>query len=236
MISSDTDTMRHITTVILDLDDTLWDLPLVISHAEQVIYAWFSEEYPRINERFSIADLRRLRENIALEHPTQDHDLIFLREQTYRRLAQMCGYDESLYAEAVAVFQRARNEVTLYTDVEPALRSLSGSHRLLALTNGNADLSAIGLEVFFDGIYTARDLGCAKPDPKVFLAVCKHAGVEPGEVLHVGDDPRNDVDAPRAMGMAAVWVNRRDRVWPADLELPVHEISDLTPLAVMLNS
>ena len=218
MISSDTDTMRHITTVILDLDDTLWDLPLVISHAEQVIYAWFSEEYQRINERFSIADLRRLRENIALEHPTQDHDLIFLREQTYRRLAQMCGYDESLYAEAVAVFQRARNEVTLYTDVEPALRSLSGSHRLLALTNGNADL------------------GWAKPDPKVFLAVCKHAGVEPGEVLHVGDDPRNDVDAPRAMGMAAVWVNRRDRVWPADLELPVHEISDLTPLAVMLNS
>ena len=79
MISSDTDTMRHITTVILDLDDTLWDLPLVISHAEQVIYAWFSEEYPRINERFSIADLRGLRENIALEHPTQDHDLIFSR-------------------------------------------------------------------------------------------------------------------------------------------------------------
>ncbi|MFT4591989.1 MAG: putative HAD superfamily phosphohydrolase YqeG, partial [Gammaproteobacteria bacterium] len=61
MVTSDTETMRHITTVILDLDDTLWDLPLVISHAEQSIYAWFSEHYPRINERFSIADLRRLR-------------------------------------------------------------------------------------------------------------------------------------------------------------------------------
>ena len=236
MITSDTEMMRHITTVILDLDDTLWDLPLVIGHAEEAIYAWFSEKYPRIKERFSIIDLRRLRENIALEYPAQGHDLIFLREQTYRRLAQMCGYDESLCEEAVAVFQRARNEVILYADVQPALRSLSQSHRLLALTNGNADLSAIGLEEFFDGVYTARDLGWAKPDPKVFLAVCKHAGVEPKEVLHAGDDPLNDIEAPRAMGMVTVWVNRRDRVWPADLEPPVHEVSDLTHLAVMLNS
>ena len=164
------------------------------------------------------------------------HDLKFLREQTYKLLASECGYPEYLCKQAFAVFQQARNEVILYPDVEPTLHALGRNYRLLALSNGNADLMAIGLDVHFAGIYGARELGCAKPDPQVFLSVCEHAGIVPAEALHVGDDPYNDVAAPQAIGMAGVWVNRRGQLWPDDLAQPLYEISELSPLAVMLNS
>jgi putative hydrolase of the HAD superfamily len=228
--------MRHITTIIFDLDDTLWDLPQVIGHAENTIYEWFERHYPAITRRFDREDLRRLRNDIGAEFPEMRHDLMFLREQTYRRIAAECGYSESLYKEAFEVFQQARNEVVLYPDVAAALHTLGSNYRLLALSNGNADLVAIGLDSHFDGIYGARELGRAKPDPQVFLAVCEHAGIATGEALHVGDDPYNDVAAPGLVGMDTVWVNRRGRAWPADLAAPRYEISDLSPLAVMLSS
>jgi FMN phosphatase YigB (HAD superfamily) len=56
------------------------------------------------------------------------------------------------------------------------------------------------------------------------------------EALHVGDDPYNDVAAPRSVGMDSVWVNRRAQSWPEDLAAPLYEISELGPLAVMLNA
>jgi putative hydrolase of the HAD superfamily len=164
------------------------------------------------------------------------HDLKFLREQTYKRVASQCGYPQALYKQAVEVFQQARNEVVLFPDVEPTLHTLGQTYRLLALSNGNADLTSIGLDSHFTGIYGARELGRAKPDPQVFLSVCEHAGIVPEEALHVGDDPYNDIAAPGTVGMAGVWVNRHGRPWPDDLAAPCYEISDLSHLTVMLNS
>ena len=83
--------MRHITTIIFDLDDTLWDLPQVIAHAENTMYAWFAQHYPAITQRFDREALRRLRNEIGKEFPAMGHDLMFLREQTYKRLALECG-------------------------------------------------------------------------------------------------------------------------------------------------
>ncbi len=226
--------MQHITTVILDLDDTLWDLPAVITHAENTIYAWFAANYPKVTQQFSTAQLRQLRVDVALEFPEMGHDLMFLREQTYLKVAAICGYPESLCAEAFAVFQTARNEVTLFDDVEPVLSILSGTHRMVALSNGNADLHEVGLAGYFSAIYSARDMGCAKPDPGIFYAVCGRLDVQPAEVLHVGDDPYNDIHAPRQIGMNAVWVNRRAQLWPDDIPPPEFEISDLVQLGSML--
>lgn len=53
-------------------------------------------------------------------------------------------------------------------------------------------------------------VGYRKPHPKIFEDIMEQLGVEPEEVLYVGDDALNDVAPARAMGMVSVWFNHED--------------------------
>jgi len=219
--------LNHFEAICIDLDDTLWDLPPVIRRAEEVVYAWMERHFPAVTRRYSPAAVRALRQQVAAEYPERRHDLSFLRLQAFTLLAQRAGCPVEMASQAFEVFQQARNQVTLFDDVEPALRRLACSHRLLALTNGNADLHAIGLADYFERVFTARALGVAKPDPQVFRLVCRAVGLSPGAVLHVGNDPEDDIEAARIGGMGTAWVNRRGLHWPGAFARPDHEIADL---------
>jgi putative hydrolase of the HAD superfamily len=70
-------------------------------------------------------------------------------------------------------------------------------------------------------------VGAAKPDPALFHQALRLAGAEPGEAIHLGDDPWLDVAAAQALGLTAVWVNRFGRTWPEDLAPPQVEVTDL---------
>jgi putative hydrolase of the HAD superfamily len=132
------------------------------------------------------------------------------------------------------VFFAVRNDVEVFADVRPALERLRLKYRLLALTNGNADLVAIGLDGFFETCLSARDAGVAKPDRRIFAALLQRVGLAPGQVAYVGDDPVVDVEGARRAGLGAVWMDRFARPWPMDLEPPAHHVRDFDELAGLL--
>ncbi len=132
--------------------------------------------------------------------------------------------------EAFEIFFRERNRVTLYEDVRPALMHLRSKYRLFALSNGNADLARCGLAGLFDGHITASGVGAAKPDARIFARLLRDAGVEPIEVLHIGDDPLADVIGATRAGMQAVWLNREARQWPSQFASPLRTISTLAEI------
>ena len=59
-----------------------------------------------------------------------------------------------------------------------------------------------------DRIYVSSDVGLGKFSGRLFCHVLEKERVDPGEVLHVGDRLLNDVLAPRALGLRAVWYRR----------------------------
>jgi putative hydrolase of the HAD superfamily len=226
-------TLRHVRALIFDLDDTLWPVAPVIRRAEERLLGWLAAHYPRIVERHDLRSMRELRARMALEHPRMRHDFTFLRLAALRAHAREAGYPESLAEEAFAVFYRARNEVQLYGDVLPTLARLHGRVRLLALSNGNADLVAIGLGGLFERALAAREAGVLKPDPRIFHQLLQRAGLAPGEVAHVGDDPDADVQGARGAGLEPVWVNREGAEWAHASPPPVltiRTLQDLPPL------
>jgi len=82
------------------------------------------------------------------------------------------------------------------------------------LTNGTtgqqtAKLSAVGLDGLLGAVFTAEELGAAKPDPRTYLTVCAELGVTPASTAHVGDLYDLDVTAPRAAGLHAVYLDRQ---------------------------
>jgi FMN hydrolase / 5-amino-6-(5-phospho-D-ribitylamino)uracil phosphatase len=206
--------MREVQAVIFDLDDTLWEVGPVIVRAEHAMLGFLAARYPRVLEMHTLDSMRDVRARMALEHPSMRHDFTWLRLESLRHHAREAGYPETLAEEAFAVFYRARNEVVLFDDVRPALEWLRGRFRLFAVSNGNADLAAIGLGGHFELALTAREAGVLKPDPRIFALLLERAGLEPRRALHVGDDALADVEGARRAGVTPVWLNRRGGRWP----------------------
>jgi putative hydrolase of the HAD superfamily len=178
--------------------------------------------------------MRALRVQVALEYPAMQHDFTWLRLETLRRHARDAGYPEAMADEAFEVFFRARNEVVLYDDVRPALERLLGVYRLFAISNGNANLRAIGLDHYFEATLAAREAGMLKPDPRIFEILLDRAGLRAHEAAHVGDDPHADVEGARAAGLLPVWLNRQRAAWALESSAPAVEITSLHELPAAL--
>lgn len=223
-----------IRAVCFDLDNTLWDVWPVIRRAEKVMFDFLTERYPRSVAGMTIEAMRDARAKLSLDYPHMAHDFSFLRRQALREQAAASGYPEAMSDEAFQVFMEARNEVELYAEVRPALELLRQRYRLFTASNGNADLGRIGLAPLFEKSIAAREVGVLKPDPVVYLKVLEGTGLEPSEMLFVGDDPELDVEGARRVGMPTVWINRTEAVWPEGLEPATHSMTSLTQLTDLL--
>jgi putative hydrolase of the HAD superfamily len=227
--------MHRIRAICFDLDNTLWDVWPVILRAEQDMYAFLQDRYPRIAARYSVEALRAERERVVADEPQMRHDFTYLRKVSLQRCATAVGYREPVAEEAFAVFFRARNAVTPYKEVPQALTKLSQKYRLFTLTNGNADLSAIGLDHHFEARFAARDVGALKPAPTAFNHVLERTGLAAAQILFVGDDPVADVQGARAVGMQPVWVNRTGAMWSVEFGVQPTTVTHLEELDALLS-
>lgn len=225
--------MRAIT---LDLDDTLWPFAPIGERIETALHDWFEAHSPRTAERFPIAEMRALRERVMVEFPQLAHDLGLLRRLTIERALRESGDDPELASAAYAIFFRERNRVAFFPDALDGLRRIAANLPVAALTNGNADLAAIGIDAHFRFALTAREYGAPKPDAGFFLEACQRLGFPPGEVLHVGDDPHVDILGAARAGLRTCWIDRGLHVWPGALPAADLRVTTLTELADWLDS
>jgi len=103
-----------------------------------------------------------------------------------------------------------------YPDVEPALRALrEAGIRLVIASNWDCSLpdwlGPTGLLGLVDGVVTSADAGEPKPRAAVFRLALELAGAEPGEAVHVGDSPENDVEGARRAGIRPLLLAREGR-------------------------
>ncbi len=220
--------------ICFDLDNTLWDVWPVIMRAEQKMYDFLAQRYPRVVASMTIEMMRSAREQTAAAHPQMRHDFTFLRKQTLREHAREFGYAEAMVEEAFDAFIQARNEVELYADVLPSLEKLRERYRLFTASNGNADLGRIGIAHFFERTIAARHVGALKPDPAIFHKVIEGTDLQAHEVVYVGDDPQLDVEGARGAGMQAIWIDRQGGEWPPQIVPAAHTVRSLTELEELL--
>jgi FMN hydrolase / 5-amino-6-(5-phospho-D-ribitylamino)uracil phosphatase len=220
--------------ICFDLDNTLWDVWPVIVRAEQKMYDFLAQRYPRVVAGMTVEMMRAAREQTAAAHPQMRHDFTFLRKQTLREHAREFGYAEAMVEEAFEAFIRARNEVDLYPDVLPALDRLAARYRLFTASNGNADLGRIGIAHFFERTVAARHVGALKPDPAIFHKVIEGTDLQAHEVVYVGDDPLLDVEGARGAGMQAIWIDRQGGEWPPQIAPASYTVRSLTELVELL--
>jgi putative hydrolase of the HAD superfamily len=122
-----------------------------------------------------------------------------------------------------------------YPDATPALKVLrSRGIAIVVVSNWDHSLherlAETGLAPLVDGAVASAELGHAKPERAIFERALELAGAGPGEALHAGDSPREDVEGALAAGLRAVLVARDGR--PAGAGVPViASLAELPPYA-----
>jgi HAD superfamily hydrolase (TIGR01549 family) len=229
--------LNKVTILAFDLDDTLWPCMPVIQHAEETLYAWLDQYYPRITVNYNPQQLVDLRKEFTAQDKKYSVDLSMMRYEFLKKLATDNQYDMSEVADkGFDVFYNARQQVNFYDDVFPALERLSSKYRLGAITNGNANVEKVGLGHLMEHTISAIDLQIAKPDKRIYHALADRFDVPTEQILYIGDHPEYDVIGPQVAGLRAAWINREGHQWPQSLPLPKYQITNLFELEVLLEA
>jgi len=110
-----------------------------------------------------------------------------------------------------------------------ALTSLQG-YELGIISNFTGNLEVIlrefALRELFATVTESFYEGCAKPDPRIFLSAL--GGRDPRHCLYIGDNPRNDIEPARALGMTTVLIHPAGKREECGATFYVEDLRDLS--------
>jgi HAD superfamily hydrolase (TIGR01549 family) len=227
--------LQSIKVLSFDLDDTLWPCFPTILRAESLLYQWLIDHVPEITQRYDSDQLREKRLSLITSNPELAHDLSLLRIKSFELLADEFALPRDWIDPAFDIFYEARQQITLFEDVKPVLDELKKNYRLVSLTNGNADATKTGIDHWFDFTLNSATVGKLKSEPDIYRQVQQLANIDAAQMVHVGDDPLNDVVGAQSAGVFAIWLNRKQQSWGLDSCEPDAVISSLHELPQLLS-
>jgi putative hydrolase of the HAD superfamily len=219
--------------VLIDLDDTLFDH----AHSSGVALRAVYDAYPALaGVPFATfqADHAELLEALHLEVLRGLRTIDAAREERFRLLLAHYTVNGSA-AEAAALYR-----ATYLTDYRPVpgaaalLTWLRGRVAVAVVTNNaqaeqEAKLERLGMTKLIDALVVSETVGAAKPDPAIFAVALHQLGAAATQAVMLGDSWAADVRGAHAVGMRAIWLNRRRR--PRPDTTPAAELTSLEPLA-----
>ena len=123
-------------------------------------------------------------------------------------------------AEAVDPFKHAFRAAwgtthTLVPEAKEMLDRLQGKgYRLFAASNSfghlqRSRLEKAGILAYFEDTYISMDIGYDKPDIRFYQEALHRCGLQPHEVLMIGDSMTTDIEGAQNAGMDALFFDRR---------------------------
>ena len=129
-------------------------------------------------------------------------------------------YDIQRIEEDTEVFKHAFRAAwgrthTLVPGARETIETLRArGYRLFAASNSFGHLQRNRLELagllpFFEDTYISMDLGYDKPDRRFYEEALRRCGLEPEEVLMIGDSMTTDILGAQAAGLDTIFFSRR---------------------------
>jgi phosphoglycolate phosphatase len=160
--------------------------------------------------------INRMRGDLALAPIGQDQVALMVGKGSEHLIRRVLGLDydaarvEARFGQAMAAYQQHYLGINgqhsaLYQNVIAGLDDMRAQGlRLACVTNkpiafATPLLEQKGLSGYFDVVYGGDSLPRKKPDPMPMLQVCSDFGLQPHEVVAIGDSS-NDAEAARAAG------------------------------------
>ncbi len=170
---------------------------------------------------FQVA-INRMRDELGLAPLSVETVVSFVGKGSENLMRRVLTVDfdadkaEQLYEQALESYKRHYEAInglhsSVYDGVSEGLAAMKTSGlRLACVTNkpvafARVLLDKTGLAGYFEVIYGGDSLPAKKPDPLPMLTVCRDFGLEPSQVVAIGDSS-NDAEAARAAGCRSLTV------------------------------
>ena len=156
-----------------------------------------------------------------------------LQEWIFARILRRFGVagDPAPYVD---LFFQVTTRATLYPEALGVLNALSPVRAAIVSNADREHLAAWNFDLPVQAIVISEAVRAYKPSRVMFQRALELLGVEPGEVLHVGDSDVDDVAGAKAARLRVVWVNRDGRSRRPDVPPPDFEIPDLRGLPALV--
>jgi len=224
-----------ITTILFDLDDTLFDH----MGTARAALAATAAGWPALQAVPVETLYQHYSELLEELHPlvmTGRLSYLDARQQRFARL--LTPYDPTLTPTDVAhlaaqhygYYQQLRRPVA---GALALLQALKPGYKIGIVTNNRTaeqqdKLRHLGMAELVDALITSEEAGVLKPDPAIYHLALARLGSTPAQAVMVGDNWLADVVGARAAGIRPVWLNRLGVARPL---AAVAELTSLEPLA-----
>jgi len=203
-----------ITTVIFDMDDTLYDEADFCRSGFAAVAA-FLAGVPNLTASPAEA---RIRDAFCAQFDSGNRTTVFNAALEELGIA----YTPEMIEHLVSVYRRHRPDITLPSESRDILERLSSEYVLAMLTDGflptqQLKAHALGLEKYFEVIVYTEELGREywKPSTKGFKHLLKKLHEKPANCVYVADNAQKDFIGPRKLGMATIQLIRPNRIHDA---------------------
>ncbi len=136
----------------------------------------------------------------------------------YARVLNAAGVEGDLLPGLRKYYDRFQDGryLDVYSDVRTTLESLKGHGvRLGVLSNWSEHLSLVlerfDLDRYFSFLVVSAEVGCEKPDEKIFRMAIRRAETPIDRILYVGDYPDEDILPAERIGLDALLIDRYDK-------------------------
>lgn len=196
--------------LLLDLDNTLYQyepahqagLAVVFDYLQPIIKT-SRIDLENAYEQGKHQVKRRLHDTAA-----SHHRLLYLQAMLELLGVFAPKLTNDLYKQYWAAFFTAMQPLPGLNEVLPRLAQ---NYQIGIITNFVADiqfqkLEQLGIGHLIKHLITSEEIGCEKPDQKIFLAACKKMQLRPEELCMIGDDLAADIIPAQHLGMETYWL------------------------------
>lgn len=198
-----------ITTVVFDLDDTLYDEIEYCKSGFAAVAEFLADSI------ITTAQTRHISQILWEQFSTGN------RTKTFNAALDKLdiSYDNKLILELIEVYRQHKPTITLPPDSRDALCKLRKKYTLALLTDGflpgqQLKVQALGIEQFFKSIIYTEQIGHQywKPSPVGFENIIRSLRARPENAVYIADNEKKDFIAPNKLGFVTIQILRPARL------------------------
>ena len=220
------------TSLVFDIDDTLYSRQdLFIKAASDVTGQDISKIEDFVDTFYRVSDLNTRQLEKGLISTIESNTWRFAK--VYEQLG--IAADDTAGLRTAQRYSELQEQIRLSSEMERTLSALRDCKtvELAIITAGSSEhqwlkYDRLGMERFIpkDKVIVAGDVGCSKPDVKIFrLMEDRLNEKDRNNIYMIGDSYKHDISGAVAAGWRSIWLNRRKKVLRRGDSVPDYEVN-----------